>query len=93
MTNDTSQAPVASTINSYIDAVSNWFIWTGDARDILKNIPDESVQCCVTSPPYFGLRSYLPNGVRLRDDLTDEERSYVLSELEKLGIHPTSGEV
>lgn len=24
----------------------------------LKNLPDESVDCCVTSPPYFGLRDY-----------------------------------
>lgn len=25
---------------------------------VLKDIPDNSVQCCVTSPPYFGLRDY-----------------------------------
>lgn len=24
----------------------------------LKNIPDNSIDCCVTSPPYFGLRDY-----------------------------------
>lgn len=30
----------------------------GDCRDILKEIPDSSVNCCVTSPPYFGLRDY-----------------------------------
>lgn len=37
-------------------------ILIGDCRDILKTLPDRSVQCCVTSPPYFGLRSYLPDG-------------------------------
>jgi site-specific DNA-methyltransferase (cytosine-N4-specific) len=26
----------------------------------LRQLPDESVHCVVTSPPYFGLRSYLP---------------------------------
>ena len=31
----------------------------GDARDQLATLPDASVQCCVTSPPYFGLRSYV----------------------------------
>jgi DNA modification methylase len=31
----------------------------GDARQVLATMPDESVHCCVTSPPYFGLRSYL----------------------------------
>lgn len=39
-------------------------ILRGDCRQEIKNIPDESVQCCVTSPPYFGLRSYLPKGHR-----------------------------
>jgi DNA modification methylase len=30
----------------------------GDARAKLKELPDESVHCVVTSPPYFGLRDY-----------------------------------
>jgi DNA modification methylase len=30
----------------------------GDCREILKTLPDNSVNCCVTSPPYFGLRDY-----------------------------------
>lgn len=34
----------------------------GDCRDVLRTLPNNSVQCCVTSPPYFGLRSYLPSG-------------------------------
>lgn len=33
-------------------------ILTGDCRKILATLPDESVHCCVTSPPYFGLRDY-----------------------------------
>lgn len=32
----------------------------GDCREVLKTLPDQSVHCAVTSPPYFGLRSYLP---------------------------------
>lgn len=28
----------------------------GNVLDVLKTIESESVQCCVTSPPYFGLR-------------------------------------
>src|SRR3954469_1826318 len=31
---------------------------TGDARTMLATLPDKSIQCCVTSPPYFGLRDY-----------------------------------
>jgi DNA modification methylase len=30
----------------------------GDCRETLKTLPDGSVHCCVTSPPYFGLRDY-----------------------------------
>ncbi len=30
----------------------------GDVRDVLRTLPDESVHCVVTSPPYWGLRDY-----------------------------------
>lgn len=30
----------------------------GDCRQVLRTMPDESVHCVVTSPPYFGLRDY-----------------------------------
>lgn len=35
-------------------------ILTGDVRAVLKTLADDSVDCCITSPPYWGLRSYLP---------------------------------
>jgi DNA modification methylase len=34
----------------------------GDALDVLRTLPSESVHCCVTSPPYFGLRDYGADG-------------------------------
>jgi DNA modification methylase len=37
----------------------NLTILQGDALEQLRTIPDGSVQVCVTSPPYYGLRSYL----------------------------------
>jgi DNA modification methylase len=30
----------------------------GDCRDVLVTLPADSVQCVVTSPPYYGLRDY-----------------------------------
>ncbi|MFF3667456.1 hypothetical protein [Microtetraspora malaysiensis] len=30
----------------------------GDAREVLANLGDRSVDCIVTSPPYWGLRHY-----------------------------------
>lgn len=33
-------------------------ILQGDCREVLKTLPGASAHCCVTSPPYFGLRDY-----------------------------------
>ena len=33
-------------------------IYLGDAKTALRELPDQCVQTCVTSPPYFGLRDY-----------------------------------
>jgi DNA modification methylase len=33
-------------------------LYGGDNREVLRTLPDESVQCVVTSPPYWGLRDY-----------------------------------
>lgn len=33
-------------------------IYQGDALEVLKTFPSESVDCCITSPPYYGLRDY-----------------------------------
>ena len=33
-------------------------IYQGNCLDVLRTMPDQSVHCCVTSPPYFGLRDY-----------------------------------
>lgn len=33
-------------------------ILLGDNRDILSQLEARSIQCCVTSPPYWGLRDY-----------------------------------
>jgi DNA modification methylase len=33
-------------------------ILQGDCRQLMRELPSESVHCCVTSPPYWGLRDY-----------------------------------
>jgi DNA modification methylase len=35
-----------------------WDILTGDVREMLPTLAPKSVQCVVTSPPYYGLRDY-----------------------------------
>jgi DNA modification methylase len=42
--------------------MTTWRILTGDVREMLKTLPDQSVQTCVTSPPYWGLRDYGVSG-------------------------------
>ena len=37
-------------------------ILQGDCRDVLATLPSASVNCCITSPPYFGLRDYGVDG-------------------------------
>ncbi len=34
----------------------------GDTREIIRRLPDSSVQCVVTSPPYWGVRDYKVSG-------------------------------
>jgi DNA modification methylase len=36
----------------------SWRVLEGDCRAMLATLPAESVQTCVTSPPYWGLRDY-----------------------------------
>ncbi|NMB64128.1 MAG: hypothetical protein GYA16_04580 [Spirochaetes bacterium] len=37
-------------------------LYTGDSIEILKKLDDKSINCCITSPPYFGLRNYFVDG-------------------------------
>ncbi len=37
-------------------------VFVGDATEILKKLPSNSVQCVVTSPPYWGMRDYKIKG-------------------------------
>lgn len=40
----------------------NYEILQGDCREMMRTMPEKSVQTCVTSPPYFGLRDYGNDG-------------------------------
>lgn len=41
-----------------LDGTASYDIRVGHALDVMRGMPDASVHCCVTSPPYFGLRDY-----------------------------------
>ena len=55
-------------------------ILNGDCRDMLRSLPAESVQCCVTSPPYWGLRDYGVSG-QLGMEATYQEHIGVMVEV------------
>lgn len=38
--------------------MTDFRIMHGSALDVLRAMEPESVQCCITSPPYYGLRAY-----------------------------------
>jgi len=44
-----------------IDEIKNTII-QGDSLEVLRQIPDESIDCVITSPPYWGLRDYGHDG-------------------------------
>ena len=48
--------------------IGNATLLQGDCLAVLATLPDNSVHCCVTSPPYFGLRDYgHPDQIGLED--------------------------
>jgi DNA modification methylase len=47
-------------------------ILQGDSREVIKTLPDNSLHCCVTSPPYFGLRDYGVDGQIGLEDTPDD---------------------
>src|SRR3990167_1502147 len=46
----------------------------GDSKEVLKTLDAESVDCCITSPPYFGLRDY---GMEGQIGLEETPEAYV----------------
>jgi DNA modification methylase len=47
-------------------------IYGGDAAEVLRTLPAGSADCCITSPPYYGLRDYGVAG-QLGMEATPEE--------------------
>ena len=55
-------------------------IIVGDCMEVLRSLPEESVHCVVTSPPYFGQRSYGGEDgmLGLEDDIHEHISNIVL---------------
>jgi len=55
-------------------------ILQGDCCEVLRTLPDESVHCVVTSPPYWGLRDYGVDG-QIGMEKTYQEHVQVVADL------------
>lgn len=42
--------------------MAKYKVFVGDCIERMQEIPDQTINCCVTSPPYFGLRDYGQDG-------------------------------
>ena len=47
-------------------------IYCGDSLQVLQTLPDNCMDCCVTSPPYYALRDYGTDG-QIGREATPEE--------------------
>lgn len=47
-------------------------IYEGSSLEVLKNLPENSINMCVTSPPYWGLRNYQTNPAKWNDGWSGE---------------------
>jgi site-specific DNA-methyltransferase (cytosine-N4-specific) len=53
-------------------------VLNGDTRKLIQSIPENSVQCAITSPPYWGIRDYgVANQIGAEPDLTKYINSLV----------------
>ena len=64
--------------------MSNYTLLQGHCLEVLRTLPAESVQTCVTSPPYFGLRDYGCDGQIGLESTPDPSGHLVLGHTETL---------
>lgn len=62
----------------------------GDALEVLKQMPDESIDFCMTSPPYWGKRQYSGGGIGLEKDYNEfiNNLTTIFAELKRV-LKPT----
>lgn len=57
-------------IKPEVISIRESILFEGDALTVLQRLPSNSVQCAVTSPPYWGLRDYnIPDQIGLQETL------------------------
>ncbi len=62
----------------------------GDSLEVLKQFPDNSIDCCITSPPYWGKREYENGGIGLEETYQEYMKNLlaIISQLKRV-LKPT----
>ena len=71
----------------HTSCASRMNVLCGDALDILRNrIPSSSIDCCVTSPPYWGQREYSKDGLGVEASPKDyiDNLCLILAEIKRV---------
>lgn len=71
----------------------NYKILQGNSLEVLKTLEPESINCCITSPPYWGLRDYGTGKWEKGDASCSHKRDSKQSELTQTGHRNLEGAV
>lgn len=78
-------------VSEYIDSPENIPLFlVGDSLEYLKSFPADSIDCIITSPPYWGQRDYANGGIGLEDEPEDFINNLleIINELQRV-LKPT----
>lgn len=63
---------ISAQVNEYLAGTSVVPLFlAGDSLTVLRQLPEASIDCCMTSPPYWGHREYETQGIGLESDLSE----------------------
>ena len=91
MDSDRNPVDIESAITDYLhSAESRPLFLTGDALKTLERFPRDCIDCCMTSPPYWGQRLYAGGGVGLEESYFDYVKSLlaIIAEVKRV-LKPT----
>ena len=69
---------------TYTIGIVHSTIFQGDAENLLERLPSDFFRCCVTSPPYWGLRDYQTEGQIGAEDDPDKYVEHLVAVFEQV---------
>lgn len=69
---------------AYASPIDQSTVFQGDAKDLLERLPPDFFRCCITSPPYWGLRDYGAEGQIGAEDSPDKYIEHLVCVFEQV---------